>query len=129
MPNASAVVVAIALVGAGCGGSPDGNGIVVTPCDLAAQTGCSAGNKCTLLCDLPVTAIGCAPEDGALGPGEACSSTAPCRGGSFCAASAPSAPALQCVQFCSDDVPCVTGTCTSRMVSMCGEPVTTRVCQ
>jgi len=128
MLNSPAVVVAIALVGAGCGGSSDGNGPIVTACDLAAQTGCGAGNKCTLLCDPPVTAIGCVPEDGTLGPGDACSSTTPCRGGSFCAASA-GAPALQCVQFCSDAVPCVTGTCTSRMVAMCGEPITTGVCQ
>src|SRR5262245_3009899 len=125
-----ACVVALAC---GSGGGAAGDGGQEAPpagsCDLLAQTGCAAGLKCDLACDLASgqTVMVCNAE-GVRGVGEACHSLDdPCRRGAICAATASQSSA--CRKLCAGDGDCPTGTtCQIRPVSFCGTGVEVGTC-
>jgi hypothetical protein len=99
---------------AGCsggGGSTPEPAVVLTSCDPVAQTGCSAGKKCTWIristSGTPTGALACTPA-GAVDVGAACqygvdgatTGYDDCRGGQVCLASETSAASGTCERIC-----------------------------
>jgi hypothetical protein len=116
---------------AACGGASPGGGDGSTgsACDPAMQTGCGVGGKCTAVCIGTTARLACAPEDGTVDIGQACSGTARCRAGGVCAGIA--GAGVACVRFCSTDGDCPTGQCASVRLTLppCQEPVAVSVCK
>jgi hypothetical protein len=96
--GAAVVGAVVAFLAVGCGGGGDDGrpaeaAVTLTACDPVAQTGCSAGKKCTWIDtgDAAGGALGCAPA-GAVDDAAACTAGAPgvltgyddCKAGLVC---------------------------------------------
>lgn len=94
-------------------------------CDLVAQAGCGAGERCDIQCvDMKKTELGCFPDVGSGELGDKCNAKTPCKKRLYCAAQP-----TGCSAYCNTDADCPDGmTCGLGKLTYCGPPIAVRMC-